>query len=151
MKLTPKEQKIMSRMQPGVLTLSGFLGYDDRHLHQIIEDDDKILMDLSITAEEIANRMQYFTDRTFESYSQPQIIDDHYQVETDVVRGKLPCPFMHPGVYRKAITILKNLNNNLEVRWTSLSIHTIREHSFFEGKGSPFRLDPEVLYRALFE
>lgn len=151
MKLTPQEEKIMAKMQPGVISLSGFLGDDERHLHEIIAQDERTLSELGITAVELADRMQYFTDKSFDAFAGEVLVDEHYRVETDVVRGKLPCPFSHPGVYRKAITKLKNQKNGMEIRWTSLSIHTIKAHSFFEGKGSPFRLEPEDLYKALFE
>lgn len=151
MKLSPQEAKIIAKMQPGVITLNGFLGDDERHLHEIIMQDSLLLEKLGITAEEVANRMQYFTDQSFDVFPETVLVDGHFLVETDVVRGKLPCPFSHPGVYRKALTYLENQNNGLKVRWTSLSIHMIQKHGFFEGLGSAFRLDPAVLYRALFE
>lgn len=150
MKETPLEQKIAKRMQPGVITLGGFLGDDPRHYHEIIEDDEKTLESYGKTAEEIADRMQYFTDLSWTSYDTPQLIENVYQVETEVVRGKIPCPFSHPGVYRKAITVFTNTKLGITVQWTSLSLHMIREHHFFEGKGSAFRLDPELLIKALF-
>jgi hypothetical protein len=151
MKLTPQEQKIMARMQPGVITLNGFLGDDERHLHEIIETDARALEALDLTSEEVASRMKYFTDMSFNEFNEEVLIDDHYLVSTDVVRGKLPCPFAHPGVYRKAITTLLNRKNGIQVRWTSLSIHMIERHGFFEGLGSPFRLEPRELCKALFE
>ena len=141
----------MDRMQPGVITLSGFLGNDERHLHEIIETDSRALEALDLTPEEVAARMQYFTDKSFNEFNEDVLVDEHYLVSTDVVRGKLPCPFSHPGVYRKAITTLTNQKNGIVVRWTSLSIHMVERHGFFEGLGSPFRLDPGVLCKALFE
>jgi len=150
MKETPQESKIIARMQAGVITLNGFLGSDTRHLHEIIAEDAKVLSALGTSQSEIADRMQYFSDASFESYDTPVFIEDNYEVETDVVRGKLPCPFSHAGLYRKTLTTLHNRANGISVRWTALSIHMIREHGFFEGIGSPFRLDPQKLYKALF-
>jgi hypothetical protein len=31
-----------------------------------------------------------------------------------------------------------------------LNIHLIKEHGFFEGKGSPFRIEPSVLTKMIF-
>ncbi len=138
-------------MQPGVITLNGFLGEDDRHIHEIIETDARALDALDISAANLAGRMQYFTDQSFDTFNEDVLLEDHYLVSTDVVRGKLPCPFSHPGIYRKAITTLTNTKNGIVVRWTSLSIHMIERHGFFEGKGSPFRLEPTELYKALYE
>ena len=140
----------MSKMQPGVITLSGFLGSDHRNLYDIIADDTKTLESLGKDKQEIANRMQYFTDQSWEASGEEVVVDGVYLVRTDVVRGKLPCPFGHVGIYRKAITVFTNTKLNIELRWTSLSIHLIKEHGFFEGIGSPFRLDPETLIQAIF-
>jgi hypothetical protein len=150
MKQTPNEDKITSKMQPGVITLSGFLGTDDRHYHAIIEEDEKALVSLGITAEEVADRLEYFSNKSFENYLEPVIIDDIYEVETEVTRGKLPCPFSHPGIYRKAVTKLTNLKTGKNIMWSSLNIHLIRQHHFFEGHGSTFRLEPEVLKKTIF-
>lgn len=43
MKPTAQELKTIQRMQPGVITLSGFLGSDTRHLNEIIADDAAVL------------------------------------------------------------------------------------------------------------
>jgi hypothetical protein len=150
MKQTPLEDKITKKMQAGVITLNGFLGTDERHYHEIIETDEKVLLALSKTAEQVADRMEYFTKATYESFMGPVIVDKIYEVETEVTRGKLQCPFGHPGIYRKSITSVLNKTNNLKVRWTALNIHLIREHHFFEGTGSPFRLEPDQLAKVIF-
>lgn len=150
MKQTPIEQKITGKMQPGIITLSGFLGNDDRHYHEIIEDDERELAKYGRTAEEIADRLDYFTQKTSESYSGPVIIDEIYEVETEITRGKLPCPFSHPGIYRKTITTLTNIKTGSTICWSGLNIHLIGKHHFFEGKGSTFRLEPEQLIKTIF-
>ncbi len=150
MKQTPHEDKVTSKMQPGIITLNGFLGTDTRHYHTIVAEDEKTLASLDKTPEELAERLEYFTKSSFDSFMGPILIDDIYEVETEVTRGKLPCPFSHAGIYRKTVTTLVNKTNNLSVRWTSLNIHLIKEHHFFEGLGSTFRLDPDFLIKAIF-
>jgi hypothetical protein len=150
MKQIHREDKIMRKMQAGEITFSGFLGTDTRHYQQIIEADEKILSAFGKTPEELADRLEYFTKSSFESFMGAVTIDDIYEVETEVTRGKLPCPFGHNGIYRKTVTKLLNKTNNLSVSWTSLNIHLIREHHFLEGKGSAFRLEPDILIRAIF-
>jgi len=150
MKDTPKEARIRARMKAGIITLNGFLGKDKRPLNEIIAQDENELYALGYTAEQLADRMQQFTDASFNSFEGMVVIDGIYEVETEVTRGKLPCPFMHNGMYRKTMTTLRNNKNNVSVKWTSLNIHLIREHHFFEGKDSGFRLEPAVLVQALF-
>lgn len=150
MKETPREKKIHENMKKGVLSIAGFLGNDKRHYHDIIEADQIILKNIGLTSNQIADRLQYFTDKAFESFAGPIVIENKYEVFYNSVRGKIICPFGHAGVYRKGIISLKNLENDIEINWTPLNIHMIREHNFFEGKGSKHRLDPEILQKAIF-
>lgn len=150
MKETPQEIKIRQNLQKGVLSSNGFLGDDKRHFRDIIAADQKTLNSLNLTGKEIADRLEYFTEKAFESFFGPTLIDEKYEVFYNSYRGKIICPFAHPGVYRKGVISLKNLENNLEISWTPLNIHLIREHDFFEGKGSRHRLDPQILQKAIF-
>jgi len=95
MKETPKELKIHLNLKVGVMSTHGFLGDDDRHFHEIIEEDESILTRLGVTTEEIADRLQYFTDEAFESYDGPITIGGKYEVHYESFRGKMPCPFDH--------------------------------------------------------
>jgi len=150
MKQTPKEKKILNNLKPGQITLDGFLGLDKRHLNQIICADRIELDRLDITTKMIADRLQYFTDKAFESYDGSTIIDDKYEVYYNSYRGKLLCPFAHQGVYRKGRITLKNLANGNMIEWTPLNIHMIRDHCFFEGKGSKHRTEPEKIKETIW-
>jgi hypothetical protein len=151
MKQTPKELAIQAMMEPGVLSLSGFLGTDDRHFHEIIADDENTLNRLDYEAEQITQRMEKLMELAMDAYQEPMIVEAHFQIEIESLRGKMRCPFIHPGAYDKGIIHLTNLSNNITVKWTPLSIHFIKTHHFFEGKGSPFRIEPELLIKAIFE
>lgn len=150
MKQTPEDKEIQKRMQPGALTVDGFLGSDKRHFHDIIEEDKNGLQKSGISEHDIADRMQFFTDKAFENYEDKTIIDNKYKVEFITVRGKILCPFRHPCGFSKGIIKFKNIEKNISLTWTPLNIHLIREHCFFEGKDSKFRLEPEILKKALF-
>ncbi len=150
MRQTPQEIKIQSKMQPGVLSLDGFLGNDTRHYHAIVEEDQETLVELGYTQQDIAEKMEYFTNLVNETPDGFINIDDKYEIEYEIVRGKLQCPFSHPGAFQKGFLRFKNLDNGLEVVWSQLAIHMIREHCFFQGMGATHRLDPELLVKALF-
>lgn len=150
MKETSKEIRIRARMMPGAITLSGFIGKDKRSLPEIVAADETELLSLQRTAEELADRMQYFTEASFNAYDGKILVEEIYEVETEVTRGKLPCPYAHGGSYRKSITRLTNTKSKVSVVWTTLNIHLIKDHHFFEGKGSSFRLEPANLVKALY-
>ncbi|MBW6515055.1 MAG: hypothetical protein K0B81_00385 [Candidatus Cloacimonetes bacterium] len=150
MKQTPNEKTIQERLKPGVITLDGFLGEDNRHYHDIINEDMEKLKSLNITKEDIADRMQYFTDLALMNNDEEAVIDDIYKVHYLTERGKIVSPFMDRGLIAKGSITLHNMQNDLKVCWTPLNISMIRNHGFFEGKGATHRLEPEILVKAIF-
>ena len=149
MKQSPQLQKAQENMRPGVLTLHGFLGKDTRNLVDILEEDAAEVSRLGTTEAAIAARMKYFRDRGEEGLGEFITIDEHFEVRVETVRGKIPSPFGGPGLYSKTNTTVRNKSLDKEITYTDISIHLVRDHGFFEGKGSPFRLDPHQLVEIL--
>lgn len=149
MKQSPQTKQIVQNMQPGVITLEGFLGSDRRDLQEILEDDNGIVKRMHLTHQRIAHRMNEFRQKGEKGLGEYISIKPHFEVRVDTVRGKLPCPFQHPGIYRKANTTVRNTRLGREITYTDLHIHMIEAHGFYEGKGSRFRLEPEDLAEIL--
>ncbi len=149
MKQSPQMQKIQENMRAGVLTLHGFLGNDHRNLVDILEEDGGIVGRLGTTHKDIAERMQYFRDKGLHGLGEFIKVGDHFDVRVETVRGKIPSPFGGPGLYDKTNTTVRNLKLDKEVTYTDINIHFIRDHGFYEGKGSPFRQEPEELVEVL--
>ena len=53
------------------------------------------------------------------------------------------------GRHRKTIVTVRNLRLRKEITFSDLNIHLIAAHGFYEGKGSPFRLEPVELAQVL--
>ena len=148
MKQTPEYDHIQQQMQPGVITLEGFLGPDKRHLIDILVEDDGTVRRLERSHEQSAKRWNIFAQldcRGWENLS----IDDTFDVCVDSVRGKLPSPFGGAGMYDKVNTTVLNKRLNKEITFTDLHIHFIRDHGFYEGKNSIYRLEPHHLIEIL--
>jgi hypothetical protein len=148
MKQTRKLDNVEREMRPGVITRDGFLGADRRHLVDILEADDAEVRRLGLTHERIADRMQELSEAGRRGLGEPISVDPHFEVRVDGVRGKLPCPF-HEGIFPKTNTIVRNLDRNSRITYTDLNIHMVREHGFYEGEGSPFRVAPGELVAVL--
>ncbi len=73
----------------------------------------------------------------------------HFEVRVDSVRGRLPCPFGDPGIFPKTNVTVRNTRTGREITYTDLHIHLVRVHGFYEGRGSPFRLEPKDLAEVL--
>lgn len=143
MKQTVQMNKIQEKMKPGVITLSGFLGKDERNLIDIILEDDARVKRIGLTHEAIANRMLELRDNGIRGLGEFIDVPPHFEVKVDSVRGKLPCPFGDPGIFPKTNITVKNKRLNREITFTDLNIHMILAHGFYQGKGSLFRLEPE--------
>ncbi|HHU88615.1 MAG: hypothetical protein WC207_03845 [Sphaerochaetaceae bacterium] len=149
MKQTPIYDEIQKQMAPGVITLDGFLGPDKRKLVDIIATDEKLVHYANTTVEAIAERMQYFRDLGLRGLGEYISIEPHFEVCVDSVRGKLPSPFGGPGMYDKVNTTVVNRELDKAITYTDLHIHLIRDHGFFQGAGSRYRLEPLDLVKIL--
>lgn len=141
MKLTIEEKKIQKNFEPGYLTRDGFLGKDTRHVHDIIEADKRNLSEIGIGQNQIADRLQYFMDAGKAGLESGIVLGD-YKVHVRWERGRIVCPFEHPGVYPLIIVKLENHRSRKTLIFTHLSVHLIRQHGFFGGKDSVYRIDP---------
>ncbi len=148
MKQTAEMDKVQHNMRPGCITLKGLLGEDRRNLVDILIEDDAEVKRLGTTHEAIAVRMQEFRDAGVQGLGESITVQGRYEVRVDSVRGKLPCPF-EDGVVQKTFIQVKNLALDLTITYTDLHIHMIKEHGFYEGRGSSFRLPPQDLVEIL--
>jgi len=149
MKQPPELDAAQRQMKPGAITLEGFLGPDRRCLAEIIEEDDNAVHGLGLTHEQIAERLEYFMRQALKGLGTAVTVDGAYEVRAETVRGVLPCPWPRDGVHPKSNAFLLNLRTGETLAWTGLTIHLIRAHGFYQGKGSRFRLDPERAKRVL--
>ena len=149
MKQSPQLAKAQEQMKPGVLTLHGFLGADQRNLIDILTEDDGETKRLGLTHEQIADRMSHFREKGERGLGEFIPVDPHFKVRVESVRGKLPSPFGGPGLYSKTNTVVRNTVIDREIVYSDMQIHLIRDHGFYEGKGSPFRLEPHLVAQTL--
>ena len=149
MKQTPQEKQLYENFKPGKITKEGFLGDDKRHIHDIIEADEHVLARLGVSLDQIADRLQYFIEEGKKGLETPVELEGF--ISTVIWRrGMLPSPFSDPKrLYHKIVATVKNTKLQKELTYTQLNVHMIRDHGFFEGKGSVYRLEPEELVEFL--
>lgn len=148
MKLTPHEKEIQSLFLPGTISKDGFLGNDPRHVHEIIEADRRELQRLGCSQGAVADCMDYFIEEGKKGLETP--IDlGQFTVQVRWQRGLILCPFGEKRRLPKLIATVWNKKREYSIRFSQLNVHMIREHGFFEGRGSAFRLDPSELVSIL--
>lgn len=149
MKQTVQLETIQHNMRPGKIIKDGFLGNDTRKLAEILESDDNRVKHMGLSHEAIGARMLEFREKGAKGLGNYVKVAPHFEVMVDSVRGKLPCPFGHPGLSQKAFAIVRNLKKGKEITYTDLGTHMITAHGFYQGKGSIYRLDPEDIVDVL--
>ena len=136
-------------MDPGAWTKDGFLGDDPLGIDRI-DSDRALLAQFDVNAEELGVRLEELWNRARTSEGEEYKPVPDVSVRIDEARGRMPCPFGHPGLYRKGLMTVTTPDLRLMI--SPLSIHMIKAHEFFGGRGSPFRLEPNqvvTLIRAL--
>ncbi len=150
MQLTPNEKKLRQNFLPGKITKDGFLGSDNRHIHDIIKMDLSVLETNAITKEQVADRLQFFIDEGKKGLGSHINLND-FVVQIQWDRGLMPCPFGDSGLHHKIIaTVTNKETETIVIKYSQLNVHMIREHGFFEGKDSLYRIDPEILISSIF-
>jgi hypothetical protein len=150
MKESPQSQNLEKLLRSSKLVAGGFMGDDRRSVCEIIDADMAELSRLRFTAKQVAERMQQITDIAISGLGTWVKVDEQRQAKIDEAKGWLVCPWPHAGKFAKRITTVWITKSNVGIRWSDLNIHLIGEHSFFEGKGSDFRIEPEKLITAIF-
>ena len=149
MKQSPELEVIQANMMPGALSAHGFIGDDSRKLADILHADAEALQKTEVTQQALADKMQEITDFGMQGLGKPMNMDGCFEITSQDYRGKLPCPFKDNAKIEKRQTVVRRLDTGVMMRWTDQNIHMIREHGFFEGYGSTYRLDPVELARFL--
>jgi len=148
MKVSPDYKRATQNMLPGVITADGFLGDDTRPLPDIILADEQAMQALGLFFSEAADRMKKLLAEGRKGLGEPITFEHRWVIRVDEARGRLPCPFQD-GIFRKVNAEIENLDNKLSLIYSELSIHLLEVHHFLQGKGSPFRIEPEMLKKVL--
>lgn len=153
MKQTQEYSKAQENMKPGVITAEGFLGTDHRPLADIIEADEEALNKLQIDTSQMAEKMRFLLEAGKKGLGEPVTIENTWLVRVDETRGYLPSPFGEDGIYRKVNAEVELLEQGKptgkQVVYNELIIHLIEKYHFFQGHGSPFRIDPSLAKEVL--
>jgi len=149
-KKSPHIQRLEEVLRSSKLVSGGFMGSDTRSVLNVVDADAAELTKLGFTAKAVAERMQEITDIAQGGLGNWVTIDENRQAVVEEAKGALVCPWPHPGKFAKRVTTVKLNKSGQTIHWADLNIHLIAEHSFFEGRGSAFRIEPEKLIRVIF-
>jgi hypothetical protein len=151
MKMSPQDKKLDQMLRSSTLVAGGFMGTDPRSVFEVIEADAAVLDKYGLNAAMVARRMQELTNQAQRGLGTwIDVNGGRLRVMSEEYKGLLVCPWGHPGRYDKRITIVECPEKGQTLTWSDLNIHLIEAHGFFEGKGSAFRIEPELAAAILF-
>lgn len=150
MKKSPQLERLEQTLRSSRLSARGFMGDDPRSLTEILDADAAEVERLGYTMSEIAARMQQLTDLAKPALGDCVLVGEHLEICADDNRGLIPCPWPHGVRCQKTVTTVTRTDTSKSVQWSDLNIHLIAEHGFFQGRGSPFRLEPGKLVEIIF-
>jgi len=172
----PRTSQALRHLYPGGSSRAGFLGWGE-DLDTVLQVDATTLAALQITPQAIGEALKRLLDTYIEVVTEmsdelplgldpkerDRRIDDHllvaglitHSVSARIFRGYQQCPF--PGCsYAKRFCPHSHLVFEITNRRTGEAVagpgliwHLVEEHGFFEGKRSPYRIEPGLLSRVL--
>jgi hypothetical protein len=145
-------------MRPGALSEKGFLGADER-LAAVLSRDAKTVSELGTTCKELGKRLDVLVSATENTPHRAARVG-RFEVAVVAYTGFQMCPWspsIHAGQCTQGGGVshasvdwhIRNTRTGQELRGPGLAVHLIRDHCFFEGSESPFRVDPRELARLL--
>lgn len=150
MKMTQNMKMAQENMKPGVITAEGFLGDEIISIRDMIARDESEMNNAGLSFEKTADRLTFFLKEGEKGFGEPITVDDKWLIRVVDPRGQLPCPF-EDGLFHKVSAEIERKSSGEKIIVTELSIHLFLKHHFIEGSGSPFRLEPALLKRILFQ
>lgn len=152
MKMSPAYKKAEDNMQPGVITADGFLGDDNRNIVDIIEADEEEFSRLGLDFDEVVERLRHLLDEGRKGLGEPMTVDDTWIVTTTEARGHLASPF-EDGIFRKVNALIEHAPggkpDGKTLLVSDLALHLLEKNHFLQGRGAPFRMEPETIKTVL--
>jgi len=102
---------------------------------------------LGLTHEQLAGKLEEALNAAMASFGAPVTIGNHITAVYREAMGRIPCPWGGCGVFPKGEVELTDTGTGETLFFGPLSAHLIARHGFFQGRGTRYRLEPEVICR----
>jgi hypothetical protein len=138
-------------MRPGQSSLSGFLGEDEALLAVMATDNDLVLGELKVTHQEVARHLQVLG--AVGAKAEPDVAECTYhgkrfKIKVISYRGYQTSPFKD-GTRTNQNATVENLDTGKKLTFSRLVPDMIERYGFYEGKGTPYRVDPRKVVDVL--
>ncbi len=141
-------------MRPGaksrVGSTAGFLGADEKLLDVLAADNKYVVDELGLTHQELARHLHAMGTIGFWQMDQKKAESEflyhgrRFKVRLLLTAGSQPSPFLDETA-SGANAVVENLDNGKKLDYALLVPYMIERYGFYEGKGTPYRVDPKKM------
>jgi hypothetical protein len=136
-------------MRPGAFSSTGFLGRDEGLLGVLAGDNRFVVEESGLTHQELAGHLLVLSAIGGKvGEDQFRYHGRRFRVRLIYARGFQPSPF-RDGTETNVEAVITNLDNGKEVRYSLLVPEMARRYGFYEGQGTPYRVEPRTVLEAL--
>lgn len=133
-------------MRPGALSTKGFLGKDERLLDILAMDNRFVVEERKLSHPELARHLhlvgaiavKHGLEKPFEFRYHGQT----FRVAAQKFRATVDSPFDDGTKTNIAVTV-HNVGADTSIAYSLLLPHLIERYGFYEGRGTPYRLEPQ--------
>ncbi len=143
MKQSPEDLKLIERLASSRFSGSGFMGDDRRSLEETLAADRHALERLGVSAATLVRRLRAADRLAREACGAPVVLCPGMEARHYEAMGRVPSPFHGDGMFPKGETRI-SWKDGRQLRVSALGIALIERHGFFQGRGSPYRIEPEL-------
>jgi len=130
----------------GRLRNGNFLAGEERSLAQVLQDDAALVSRLGLDLTDITARLERYFEIGRKGLGDPVLVDECLEVTVREDRGIMACPWGDHYAAPKAVVVVRNVTTGNVIQYSLLALHLIRAHGFFQGRRSPFRIDPTIVH-----
>jgi hypothetical protein len=144
--------RLEKRMRPGADSRAGFLGKDESLLEVLAADNRLVVDELGLSHQEIARHLRIIGAIAVKK-AKEKSLDIRYHGQTfrlsnSFSRGFQESPF-DDGTKTNCNTTLVNVGSGKKLTFSLLVPEMIERYGFYEGKGTPYRVDPRAVLDVL--
>lgn len=131
---------------------SGFLGEAESLIEVLAADNDTVTQKLKLSHAQLARPLLvigYYAAR--HASTKPIAVSygkEVFEVNSALSRGFQESPF-EDGTKTNATILITNLRTGQKLNYSLLVPHMIERYGFYEGKGTPYRVDPAKIAQVL--
>lgn len=131
-------------MRPGAASEKGFLGPEERLL-DVLAADNRFVTEQRLTHQQLARALRLLVAIGGKRQGEEFLYRGRrYRVELRFYRGFQQSPF-EDGTKANGEATIKNLSNGKTLECSLLVPDMIERYGFYEGRGTPYRLEPKQI------